>query len=266
MANKMIISTWEEMYVDCLIQVFAKVDTYGLLWFVPLVCKSWYKACRAGTYEWKVLDFQFVPESMVLSHVTKFMRLTVDRSDRLNVTRVTLPKWFEIEALDYILDQCPGLKSLALLSLPETCRRIWFCIFRQAQNLEVLELGFFPYHLDDMLRAIRLHGINFTSLSISSNHYITKRQASAIANLLPNIKHLKFRGCRIEPEDLLLILKSCRELVVFDVMDCTGFGCVDDEILKAASHIKRFLFSKHRAINTNKAVANYQLTPFPFTG
>ncbi|KAF5202272.1 hypothetical protein FRX31_008137 [Thalictrum thalictroides] len=246
----MVVTKWEEMYVDCLIQVFAKVDTYGLLWFVPLVCKSWYKACRAGTYEWKILDFQFIPESMVLSNVTKLIRMAVDRSDKPNVTRLTLPRWFEIESLDYILEQCPGLKSLALLTLPETCRRVWFCIFRQAQNLEVLELGFFPYHFVDMLNAINLHGNKFTSLSISSNHSITKREALGIAQLLPNIKYLKLRGCHIEQESLLFILRGCTELVVFDVTECTGFGCVNDEILKAASRIKKFMFSKHRSINT----------------
>ncbi|PIA36271.1 hypothetical protein AQUCO_03400284v1 [Aquilegia coerulea] len=240
---------WEELYIDCLIQVFAKVDTYGLLCFLPLVCKSWYKACRDKS-AWKILDFQCVPESIMISNVTKLVRLAVDRSDKPNVTKVALPKWFEIGALDYILDQCPGLKSLALLTLPETCRRIWYCIFRQAKNLEVLELEFFPYHLDDMIIAINYHGHNLISLSISSNHRITKWQASGFANLLPNIKYLNLKGFHIKREYLLMILKGCTGLIVFDVTDCTGFGCVDNVILEAASHIDKFLFSQHRSINT----------------
>ncbi|KAI5311199.1 hypothetical protein L3X38_000121, partial [Prunus dulcis] len=42
----------------------------------------------------------------------------------------------------------------------------------------------------------------------------------------------------LEKNDLVMLLKECRELVLLDVRECEGFDERDEEILKLVSHIR----------------------------
>ncbi|KAH0981745.1 hypothetical protein GBA52_008922, partial [Prunus armeniaca] len=50
--------------------------------------------------------------------------------------------------------------------------------------------------------------------------------------------HLCFRLSCLEKNDLVMLLKECRELVLLDVRECEGFDERDEEILKLVSHIR----------------------------
>ncbi|KAL4610427.1 hypothetical protein ACB092_08G049100 [Castanea dentata] len=51
--DKMAGKKWEDLEKDCLVNIFIRVGTESLLYDIPLVCKSWYRAsldpsCRQG--------------------------------------------------------------------------------------------------------------------------------------------------------------------------------------------------------------------------
>ncbi|KAI8004400.1 F-box/LRR-repeat protein [Camellia lanceoleosa] len=101
--------------------------------------------------------------------------------------------------------------------------------------LEILVLGS-NLEIEEILSETVIHCKNLVAFAVISGH-IEERHASAIVNLLPNIKYLSLRHAHMARENLVMILKGCKELEYLDVSFCGGFDEGDGEILKLASHI-----------------------------
>lgn len=99
------------------------------------------------------------------------------------------------------------------------------------KNLEFLGIG--STRSDWIVGIFELIGVhlpNFSSLWVTSWH-IDDNVASAIV-ALPKLKHLYMNEAELSKENLLLIMRGCRELVCMYVRDCTAFDEDDEEILK----------------------------------
>ncbi|KAL5702393.1 hypothetical protein ACHQM5_027618 [Ranunculus cassubicifolius] len=251
---------WENLHSDILVQVFAKVDTKTLITSVLFVCKSWFTA-SSNPGCWKNLDFQSLSTCIQKSDVTKLMQSTICRSNG-NVSSIVLPKRFDCEAVSDLLAGFLALKSLAFRVVPygfmeEMGSR---SILRNMMNLEELELGYCnPENLRKMLMEIGFHCKKFVSLTISpdTDRYISMSDALAIVELVPEIKYLNLRRCRLPRENLVVIIKGCDYLVRLDVRDCVGFEAADNEILKMASFIKGFM-PQGSTINKSKRIMEYK--------
>ncbi|XP_028086958.1 F-box/LRR-repeat protein At3g48880-like [Camellia sinensis] len=245
---------WEDLSMDCLVNVFGRVGIESLLLDVPFMCKSWYKA-TLNPLCWRRLDFSKISLdswsydesiSRLLDKyqlndklsVTAFIKFVVKRSAR-SATFLSLPDCCTEEALLYVADECPDLRVLLLpRCLPRDHMLQIPNLMSKWKNLELLRLGG-TFHLQEILAQINIHCKNFIGLGIP-RAYIKRDEASAIVTLLPNIKQLFLRHASMEKENLVMILQGCKELKYFDVRDCIGFDEGDDEILKLASHIQTF--------------------------
>ncbi|KAF9601057.1 hypothetical protein IFM89_015983, partial [Coptis chinensis] len=244
---------WEDMNIDCLTNVFGRVGWEALTLHLPLVCKSWYKVSLYPQF-WKNLDFKSLRPDYIVSTkciVDENVLLPEDIMDPLSIetrdldllivkvaisrscgmaTKLVVPFRF----MDDLVDDF--LKSQSFLQGDE---KAFMKLFSMLRSLEFLVLG----PSDDYLRAILIgishHCKNF--LALSTNSYICEEEASAIVELLPSIKYLKLRGSFISHNSLMVILDGCKELVLLDVSDCTGFDAGDEEILNLASRIKIFI-------------------------
>ncbi|THG19045.1 hypothetical protein TEA_006595 [Camellia sinensis var. sinensis] len=263
---------WEEMNMDCLVNVFGRVGIESLLLDVPFVCKSWYKATLSPlcwqtlvfpsmshfdsfthivlmwVYETKCKEVEY--QVFTPLHVTRFVKFVVNRSCR-SATTIVLPSYHLTEdALEYVAQECPNIRTLMVpnefpvCGLPIPHRPIFahFCkipnLVSNWKNLKHLSLAV-SLRLKELFTEISVHCKNFESLAIP-DAFISKDVVLAIVNLLPNIKYLDMRKASIQKEHLVKILHGCKELVHFDVSDCFGFDAEDDEILKLASHIRTF--------------------------
>ncbi|CAL5395016.1 unnamed protein product [Camellia sinensis] len=118
---------WEEMNMDCLVNVFGRVGIESLLLDVPFVCKSWYKATLSPLC-WQTLVFPSMShfdsfthrvlmwvyeakckevEYQVFTplHVTRFVKFVVNRSCR-SATTIVLPSYHLTEdALEYVAQE-----------------------------------------------------------------------------------------------------------------------------------------------------------------
>ncbi|KAF9601960.1 hypothetical protein IFM89_024423 [Coptis chinensis] len=206
---------WEDMHTDCL----------------PLVCKSWYKASLHPQF-WKNLDFKsLLPDYIVSTKciVDENVLLPDDIMDPLSIeTR-------DLDLLLLFIDP-NDIWSRRFLQGDE---KAFMKLFSMLRSLEVLVLGPFDDYFRAILIGISHHCKNF--LALSTNGYIYEEEASAIVELLPSIKYLKLRGSSISHNSVMVILDGCKELVLLDVRDCTGFDAGDEEILNLASRIKIFI-------------------------
>ncbi|KAK6914301.1 hypothetical protein RJ641_021622 [Dillenia turbinata] len=244
---------WEELKVDCLVNVFRRLGMETLLLDIPFVCKSWYLASKnplcwesiifpnlipdirnAAPFRDKLIDrYQLKDFS-----TTAFIKFVIGRSQRC-VTLLELPSCCTEEALVFVANECPALRSLALPSalLLKQSALIPKLICKW-KNLEVLRLeGILD--MSSILPEISHHCNNFVELS-AVGAFVGKGQASAIVTFLPNIKRLVLRKAAIEHDCLKTILEGCNELVLLDVRDCIGFK-ETDEILNLAAHVEVFI-------------------------
>ncbi|KAL6336041.1 hypothetical protein AAG906_003668 [Vitis piasezkii] len=233
---------WEELNMDCLVNVFRRVGMESLLLDVPFVCKSWYKASLDpkcwerlifpkyikpdGIWDTGPLGERLMMQYRESFSVTAFIKSVVARSQR-HATLLRLPICCTKEALEYAANESPTLKTLDLDAV---------LLFKQStiipkliskwKNLEMLTLGS-RRNMVEILSQIRI--------------YVGKDEVTAMITSLPNLKYLDLKGSTIEQKNLVMILQGCKELQLLDVRDCIGFWEGNAEILELASHIPKFM-------------------------
>ncbi|XP_004305073.1 PREDICTED: F-box/LRR-repeat protein At3g48880-like [Fragaria vesca subsp. vesca] len=139
-ADQSLSRKWEELEVDCLATVFAKVGMESLVLALPFVCKSWY-ATTQNPLCWKFLSFpefqpyplfstvhndddeiqsfgpfydKFVEEFQIdrtRFSITGFIKLIVNHS-KGKAVELKLPPFCTEEALRYVADACPGIRCM----------------------------------------------------------------------------------------------------------------------------------------------------------
>ncbi|XP_024197337.1 F-box protein FBW2 [Rosa chinensis] len=262
---------WEELEVDCLVNVFGRVGMESLLLDVPFVCKSWYRATLVPSC-WQFLKFpddlsdpilvdfvgpgcdpkpgylctctfirRFIDEYRLDGRrfsVTAFLKFIISRS-KGKAMSLRLPRDASEDVLKYAADECPALK---LLSLPSRLVNRNASIIQEMigkwTNLEYLVLGT-SYNLENILGQISIHCKNLRLSRVASAE-IGKDKAMAIVSLLPKLKQLILKNAYIDRGALVTLLQGCNELVRLDVSNCRGFNGRDEEIAKLASHISNF--------------------------
>ncbi|KAM7485795.1 hypothetical protein LguiA_001804 [Lonicera macranthoides] len=253
------IRKWEDLSMDCLVNVFGRVGMESLILDVPFVCKSWYNA-TCNPLCWQNLDFSTVSSFPFLKpsfqqriraelHVkgkiglTAFVKSVLLRSSGF-ATKIVFPRHTKHEALVLAANVCPALKTLELpryIKLNYNRQRKLNTVkdlIRKWKNLESLTLKS-GSEMTDILEQIGIHCKNFVCLSIKGI-VIYKCEALAIVTHLPNIKSLSIRQCYIEGADLATILKDCNRLCCFDTRNCNVHdGGNGREILEVPTQIGR---------------------------
>ncbi|CAD5193629.1 unnamed protein product [Musa acuminata subsp. malaccensis] len=243
---------WEEMQVDCLVNIFRRLALDDLTLSVPFVCKCWWHASLDPSC-WRLLDFRsldFMPWSPFSRSFTSlyrlktlsfshFMRLVVDRS-RGSAEELIFPLSFgaSIQDLVYVSIKCPRLKSLALpdnlmveddLRIPD--------LVGSWRDLEQLEMETKPSSFLRVIAEIGRDCPKFSRLKVRG--LIDKEDAKAIVDRLPQLKHLELSKSYLTKDELVVIISGCRKLERLIVRDCLGFQA-DDEVLRLTSRITRF--------------------------
>ncbi|KAL7177309.1 hypothetical protein ACSBR2_030628 [Camellia fascicularis] len=222
---------WENSNTDCLVNVLGRVGIGSLILNVPFVCKLWYKASLSHLC-WQRLVFPRMPsanDSYFVSLATYFVSIC-------NIPHFI--KHCNISHICLLFTMCPNLRALVMPY--ELCfeDEIIPKLMSKWKALEILVLGR-NIEMEEILVETVIHCKNLVAFAVISGH-IEERHASAIVNLLPNIKHLSLRHAHMARENLVMILKGCKELEYLDVSFCEGFDEGDGEILKLTSHINTF--------------------------
>ncbi|KAM7485791.1 hypothetical protein LguiA_001800 [Lonicera macranthoides] len=250
---------WEDLIMDCLVNVFGRVGIESLVLDVPFVCKSWYEATLDSRC-WQSLVF---PDDLLKSRITggyedkelfdvgKFIRFVVNRSQK-SATVLALPKNCARTELIFVGKQCPSLKYLSLaydqVAFDRDC--IILINIERWKDLESLTLEN-VFYLKIFVSQVGIHCKNFVALSVlrAKIYYDT---TLAITEMLPMLKYLVLSESFLERKNLLMILESCQALVHLDVSYCEGFESDDEEILQLASHIKTFKCQGSRRIRDDE--------------
>ncbi|BFG40778.1 hypothetical protein CerSpe_270510 [Prunus speciosa] len=113
------------------------------------------------------------------------------------------------------------------------CKHTNLKLIGKWKKLEVLSLGS-CLNLAKILAIIQTHCKNFYGLDLSKG-YVHGREALSIVKLVPNIKYLNLKGTKVNRDGLvtlLLLHYICKDLVMLDARDWSGFNDNDDEMSK----------------------------------
>ncbi|XP_034693514.1 F-box/LRR-repeat protein At3g48880-like [Vitis riparia] len=220
---------WEELNMDCLVNVFRRVGMESLLSDVPFVCKSWYKASLDpkcwerlifpkyikpdDIWDNSPLEERLMMEYQESFRVTAFIKSVVARSQR-RATVLTLPTCCTEEALEYAANESPSLKALRLHDdLLFKKSTIIPKLISKWKNLEMLSLGS-RHNMEEILAQISLHCNNFI-MRFAPRIYVGEDEATAIVTSLPNLKYLFLKGSAIEWENLVMVLQAAKSSYVW---------------------------------------------------
>ncbi|PKA61969.1 F-box/LRR-repeat protein [Apostasia shenzhenica] len=245
-------TAWEEMDVDCLVNVFSRLGLHDLALSVPLVCKRW-RAAAVDPLCWKKLDFRRLelvpwsrfPKLFILHYSLPFfsfsflLRFAVHRSCK-SATELRFPlKFTFIDDLIFASKKCLKVKHVALPVLSPSDEAQIPELVGKWRDLERLEMESKPSNLPEVVKKIGLHCSRFSELALSASS-IKEDDATAIARHLPELKCLELNKSYVPKESLLIIANGCRHLEKLTVRECVGFHGDDSEIMAKVCGIRDF--------------------------
>ncbi|KAA8545072.1 hypothetical protein F0562_019829 [Nyssa sinensis] len=193
---------WEELDMDCLVNVLGRLDIEMLILDIPFVCKRWHKASLSPLC-WQHLDFSKILDIFTSRlkdknfhvspidrkmnptsnfedkdlFVTTLIKSVIKRNNKSTVSLV-FPMCYTIEALIYAAEECPALKYLVLpidvILFDEKFPIV--SLIRKWRNLEVLGLES-VICLEEILTQINLHCNNFVGLDVTTTARFGKDKA-----------------------------------------------------------------------------------------
>ncbi|KAI3709987.1 hypothetical protein L2E82_39760 [Cichorium intybus] len=211
---------WLEMPHELMVNVFQRLPTVEILNSARKVCTTWLKICKYPAM-WKVINMLQRPVDRWGwdSRLEALTKEAVDLS-RGELIDISIDWFGTYELLDYIVRRSSKLKRLCLLS----CLRIRDCALSQAvKRVPQLE----ELHLSETIvnaQEIEVIGQNCPQLkSFKMNKVYSDSvddQSLAIANNMPELRHLELIENEITNDGLEAILNGCPHLQSLDVRMC----------------------------------------------
>ncbi|KAK8964568.1 hypothetical protein KSP40_PGU018043 [Platanthera guangdongensis] len=244
-------ASWSCMEMDCLVEIFMKLNLDDLSLAVPFVCKSWFVAASHPLC-WRKLDFRrldLLPwsafsKSFALRHslhyfsFTYFLKLAVGRSFK-SVTELKFPlKFASMDDLVFSSNECPKLKSVALPTLSTDDEVMISELVCNWKDLERLEMESRPLNFPELVKKMSIYCKKISEIAVSGE--VREEDAAAIASYLPKLKKLDLSDSYLTKKDLFVIVRGCRELDELNVNGCFGFEEDDKEIKSKVSGIRNF--------------------------
>ncbi|KAG0477074.1 hypothetical protein HPP92_013915 [Vanilla planifolia] len=243
--------SWEEMPLDCLVNIFSKVGLDNLATAVPFVCKSWSRA-SADPICWRILDLRrldFKSSSPFASSFVSlfplcrfsfsgFLKLALARS-RGTAVDLRVPSVSK-EDLFLASNSCPKLKNLALpLLASEEEEQQVLQLVEKCKDLEVLEMDSKP---SVSARVGEADWDPLQQLPRAEAPRLDHEGGRRGGREFPSkLSFLDLSNCRLGREELLAIVAGCRDLRRLCVKDCVGFDA-DDEVRRRGTDIEVFEF------------------------
>ncbi|KAL6126460.1 hypothetical protein ACLB2K_074509 [Fragaria x ananassa] len=206
-----------------------------MLLFIPFVCKSWYRTSLDPAC-WKRFIFPDTEKGSIDPWSSQ-----VGTNDPWNYHNETESSRFQYNFTERFAHKYE--LQCRLIRNPQFIKNVINRSKGEAQFLKLPRIcSYYPFAIREILTHINKNCSKFCGLHLSDAS-IDEEETSAIVKFVPNVKFLCLRKSRINKNNLVEILKGCKQLEVLDVREYLGFDEGDEEIWELASHIPKFMYA-----------------------
>ncbi|OIV89185.1 hypothetical protein TanjilG_25391 [Lupinus angustifolius] len=249
---------WLDLPRDVTLTILLKLGSIEILNNAQRVCTQW----RTISYDpamWHTINMRnsYDPYEMQFDYLEKMCRHAIDRS-RGNLVDITLERYCSDDLLTYITDSTNHLQRMRLLSCNDISEEGMIKAAKKLPLLEELDITISNLS-KDALEVIGhccplLKSLKFNMQVCGHPQFASDDEAFAIAQTMPNLRHLQLFGNKLTNDGVLAILDGCPHLESLDIRQCFNV-CLDGSLRKrCAEEIKDFR-------NPNAPTDDYEFDP-----
>ncbi|EOA34177.1 hypothetical protein CARUB_v10021680mg [Capsella rubella] len=246
-----VMTDWTKLPLELTSSILLRLGAVEILESAQKVCTQWRRICKDPSM-WRKIDMRDMGYRGTADLDYDFMcHHAVDRSQG-GLLEIKLGVFATDELLNYVADRSRNLRSLQL-RIFYTCvtKEGFMKAIQKLPLLETFEVSISGIKLDlkaighacPLLKTLKLNSSGFSNLS----DYIPSRRkcdvdALAIAESMPQLRHLQLLKDRITNNGLKAILDGCPHLEHFDLRGCSNInlvGNLEKQCLKRIKELKR---------------------------
>ncbi|XP_071698652.1 F-box protein SKIP19-like [Rutidosis leptorrhynchoides] len=233
---------WLEMPHELMSTILQSLGAVEILNHAQLVCTNWRRICKDPSM-WKVINMNEIVDDWGMDE------------ERLNLTKqavyrssgelidINLEFFCTDELLDFITQSSSKLKCLCLSNCYNITSSGLSNAVKRLPQLEKLHLYYTYIYVED----IEVIGQNCPQLKsfklnkeFSRPHIECDGDAFAIANSMPELRHLQLFGNKMTNEGLQAILHGCPHLESLDIRRCFNLNLAGDLGKLCVERVKDF--------------------------
>ncbi|KAI3964008.1 hypothetical protein MKW92_043778 [Papaver armeniacum] len=224
---------WGELPHDVLSHIFQKLGAIDILFRAQSVCSMWRKVSKEPLL-FRSIDTRDRWDLFEDYDMEKIVREAVDRSCG-QLAEFSMDYFGSDELLTYIADKCGFLRYLRLLSGDKVSDDALINMANKAVMLEELEICHCSFS-EDVLKTVgkacpQLKSFRLNCRGYRRPHMECDEEALAIAENMPQLRHLHLFGNKLTDVGLRAILDGCLHLESVDIRQCFNVN-LEGDLLK----------------------------------
>ncbi|GMN38428.1 hypothetical protein TIFTF001_007669 [Ficus carica] len=217
---------WEDLPWEVTASIFSRLMATEILMRVQFVCKPWFDICKDPLL-WRRINVVNDREAAV----GRLCRHAVDRSCG-GLLDINIDYFGTDDLLEYITDRCVQIKRLRLARCYHVSDAGLNNAITKLPLLEELDLSLCTFSKEPLkaagrccprLQSLKLNRQGRIPCFVDPNEGLeVNENAFAIANHMPELRHLQLLGDRMNETGLQAILDGCSHLESLDLRHCHG--------------------------------------------
>ncbi|KAI3959850.1 hypothetical protein MKX01_022332 [Papaver californicum] len=230
------VRNWLELPHDVLSHIFLKLGAFDILFSAQSLCPMWRKVSKEPLL-FRSIDMRnrsyLLDDNMY--DVEKMAREAVDRSCG-QLVEFSMDDFGSAELLAYVTEKSGELRCLRLVSGHRVSDDALFDLVKKAVMLEELEICHCSLS-EDTLIAVgnacpKLKSFRLNRRGYRRPHIECDGEALAIAENMPELRHLHLLGNKLTNVGLKVILDGCLHLESLDLRQCFNVS-LEEDLLKS---------------------------------
>ncbi|XP_059437442.1 putative F-box/LRR-repeat protein 23 [Corylus avellana] len=232
---------WLELPRDVTASILLRLEAIEILTSAQMVCSPWRKLCKDPSM-WRTVHMCKPHSHWDISDLEKMCRQAVDRSCG-QLVDICIKYFGDDELLMHIADSSSQLKRLRLVSVYDISDEGLSEVAAKLPLLEELDITLCCSLSKEALKAMGRCCPHLKSFKYNEKGYRTpymecNEVALAIAENMPELRHLQLFGNTLTNDGLQAILDGCPHLESLDLRQCLNVILAGDLGKRCAGQIK----------------------------